>query len=218
MKQFHSTTLKSLIILAALVTVNFSYGKTYTAINSGKWSDATIWQDGAPGNTISADDQVIIKNHVVITSDIAISGTMTIEKGKTVISNKTLLISNEGKLINDGSITAKRIVNEGTINNNSSMESMNEIENKGTVNNNSNIIAGTNILNFGGNVTGTRGTYFANSSVITSTDAKFGSNIKIYSNPSETSSNNESGTSLDVNSENGSAVVTVNSTKDLTIK
>ena len=98
------------------------------------------------------------------------------------------------------------------------MESMNEIENKGTVNNNSNIVAGTNILNFGGNVTGTKGTYFANSSVITSTDAKFGNNIKIYSNPSMTSSNNESGMSMDMDSENVSAVVTVNDVKDLTIK
>ena len=98
------------------------------------------------------------------------------------------------------------------------MESMNEIENKGTLNNNSNMVAGTNILNFGGNVTGTKGTYFANSSVITSTDAKFGNNIKIYSNPSETSSNNASGTSMDVKSESNNAVVTMNNVEDTTTK
>ncbi len=52
--------------------------------------------------------------------------------------------------------------------------------------NNSNMVAGTNILNFGGNVSGTKGTYFANGTVVSSSNAKYGNDVKIYSNPSET--------------------------------
>ena len=62
MKQFNTTLLKNLITLAAIITVNFSYGKTYTAINSGKWSDAKTWENEAPGANISANDEVVIKN------------------------------------------------------------------------------------------------------------------------------------------------------------
>lgn len=185
MKQFNTTLLKSLITLTAILLVNLSYGKTYIAINSGKWSDASTWANGAPGNTINADDEVIVKNHITMNTDVSVSGTLTIDKGMTMVSNKTLVITTEGKLVNNGNITLKRVVNEGTINNNSMMESMNEMENKGSLINNSNMVAGTNLLNFGGNVTGTKGTYFANGTVVSSSNAKYGNDIKIYSNPSE---------------------------------
>jgi hypothetical protein len=216
MKQFNTTLLKNLITLAAIITVNFSYGKTYTAINSGKWSDANTWDNGTPGNTISADDEVIIKNHITMNTDVAVSGTLTIEKGMTMMSNKTLVITNVGKLINNGNITVKRIVNEGTINNNSMMESMNDIENKGAINNNSNMVAGTNLLNFGGNVAGNKGAYFANSSVIASTDAKFGSDVKIYSSPSQATG--QSNMSLDAQPINGNVMLTVNNPNGETVK
>jgi hypothetical protein len=186
MKQFNTTLLKSLIILTAILTVNFSYGKTYIAVNSGKWSDASTWADGAPGNTINADDEVIVKNHIVMNADVAVNGTLTIDKGMTMISIKTLVITSEGKLVNNGNITVKRIVNEGKITNNSMMESMNDLENKGSLINNSNMVAGTNLLNFGGNVAGNKGTYFANGTVVSSSNATYGDNVKIYSNPSET--------------------------------
>ena len=191
MKNINTTPVKTLITLAALLIVNFSFGKTYIAVNSGKWSDASTWQNEAPGNTISADDEVIIKSHITMTTDVAVNGTLTIDKGESVMSNKTLVISNSGKLNNNGNVAVKRIVNSGTITNNSMMESMNEIENKGAINNNSNMVAGTNLLNFGGNVAGKQGTYFANGTVIASTDAKFGNNVKIYANPSTATSMNE---------------------------
>jgi hypothetical protein len=124
------------------------------------------------------------------------------------MSNKSLIITGTGKMVNNGNVTVKRIVNEGTISNNSMIESMNDIENKGTVNNNSNMVAGTNLLNFGGNVAGTKGAYFANGTVVSSTDAKYGNNIKIYSNPSATAST-ESTMSLEVQPVNGNVMLTV---------
>jgi hypothetical protein len=180
------TTLKNLITLAALVLiVNFASARTYTAINSGKWSDAATWENGAPGNEISADDVVIVKNHIVMNTDIAVKGTLTIEKGMNVVSNKALHITSGGKLVNNGNLTVKRIINEGSIDNNSMMESMNEIENKNTITNNSNVMAGSNLLNFGGKISGQKGTYFANGTVVASADAKFSDNVKIYANPSQ---------------------------------
>jgi hypothetical protein len=141
--------------------------------------------------------------------DVAVEGTMTIAKGMTMMSNKTLVIAVEGKLVNNGNLTVKRIVNAGTIDNNSMIESMNDIENKGSVNNNSNIMTGTNLLNFGGNVAGNSGTYFANGSVISSTDAKYGHNVKIYSNPTQTATA-QSSMSLEVTTVNGNVMLTVN--------
>ena len=179
-------SLKNILTLAALVIANFASATTYTAINSGKWSDAATWENGTPGNEIKADDVVIIKNHITMNTDVAVNGTLTIEKGVSVMSNKSLHIATGGKLVNNGNLTVKRIINEGTISNNAMIESMNDMENKGIINNDQNIMAGSNILNFGGNMTGTKGTYFANGNVITSKDAKFGNTVKIYSNPDQT--------------------------------
>ncbi|MCW3126143.1 MAG: hypothetical protein JWO03_1801 [Bacteroidetes bacterium] len=179
--------INTIITLTILVlSVNFATAKTYVAINSGKWSDASTWENGAPGNEIAATDEVIVKNHITMNTDVAVKGTLTIEKGKTVMSNKSLFIANGGKVNNNGNLTVKRIVNEGTINNNSMIESMNDMENKGTITNNQNLVAGTNLLNFGGNIEGNKGTYFANGTVVASNNAKFGNNIKIYANPSQT--------------------------------
>lgn len=187
MKKINTNTLKNLITLAAvffLINLTAS-AKTYVAINSGRWTDASTWENGAPGNEIKADDEVIVKNHITMNTDVTIKGKLTIEKGKTMMSNKNLFVAATGHLVNNGNLTVKRIVNEGSIANNSMLESMNELENKGLLANNANMVAGTNILNFGGNVTGNKGTYFANGSVISTGDAKFGSDVKIYANPSE---------------------------------
>jgi hypothetical protein len=185
MKQIN-TPFKNLITLAALVlTINFASAKTFVAVNSGKWSDAATWENGAPGNEIAADDEVIVKNHITMNVDVAVKGTLTITKGISMMSNKSLFISTGGKVVNNGNLTVKRIVNEGTIDNNAMMESMNDLENKGQINNNQNMVTGTNILNFGGSVAGKKGTYFANGTVVASADSKFGDNIHIYSNPSQ---------------------------------
>lgn len=178
--------INTIITIAILVlSINFASAKTYVAINSGKWSDAATWENGAPGNQINADDEVIVRNHITMNTDVAVNGTLTIEKGNTVMSNKSLFVSKTGKLVNNGNITVKRIVNEGTISNNSMIESMNDMENKGTFHNNQNMVAGTNILNFGGNIDGNKGTYFANGTVVASNNAKFGTDVKIYANPTQ---------------------------------
>ena len=182
-----NNTLKNLIILAAVIfTLNFSASaKTYVAINSGKWSDIATWENGAPGNEIKADDEVIVKNHITMNQDVAVKGKLTIEKGNTIMSNKSLFVAPTGKVVNNGNLTVKRIVNEGSIANNSMMESMQELENKGTIANNQNMVAGTNILNFGGSIEGNKGTYFANGTVVSSNGAKFGNDVKIYANPTQ---------------------------------
>jgi hypothetical protein len=178
--------INTILTIAILVlSVNLASAKTYVAINSGKWSDAATWENGAPGNQINADDEVIVKNHITMNTDVAVNGTLTIEKGNTVMSNKSLFVSKTGKLVNNGNISVKRIVNEGTISNNSMIESMNDMENKGTFHNNQNMVAGTNILNFGGNIDGNKGTYFANGTVVASNNAKFGTDVKIYANPTQ---------------------------------
>ena len=116
MKQINTTTLKTLITLAAVIIVNFASAKTYTAINSGKWSDAATWENGTPGNEISAEDVVIIKNHITMNIDVAVKGQLTIEKGVSMMSNRSLHIAKGGTLTNNGNITVKSIINEGTIN------------------------------------------------------------------------------------------------------
>jgi len=73
----------------------------------------------------------------------------------------------------------KRIINEGTINNNLIMEAMMDIENKGVIDNN-NMVAGNNFENFGGNATGKDGAYYVNSNISNSPSAKFGSDVKVY--------------------------------------
>jgi hypothetical protein len=203
-----NTTLKNLITLAAIVLVNTAYATTYTAINSGKWSDAATWSNVAPGNVIEANDEVVIKNHITMNADVAVKGTLTIDKGVSVTSNKTLFIATTGKMVNNGNLVVKRIVNEGTINNNSMIESMNDVENKGILTNNANITAGTNLMNFGGNVTGNEGTYFTNGTVIASADAKFGKNVKIYTDPSQATAS-MSTMSLDAENVNGNVMLTV---------
>ena len=211
MTQINTTpSIKSLIALAVILLAHTAtFAKTYTAVNSGKWSDAATWStNGAPGNVIAIDDEVVIKNHITMNTDVAVSGTLTIEKGISVTSNKTLYITNVGKLVNNGNLVVKRIVNEGTINNNSMIESMNDVENKGTMTNNSNIMAGTNLMNFGGNVTGNQGTYFTNGTVLASADAKFGKNVKIYTDPSQTTASTST-MSLDAQNINGNVMLTV---------
>ena len=210
MKQFNIIHLhRTLIVLAAILLVNIADGKTYTAINSGKWSDPNTWENEAPGNNISANDEVIIKNHITMNADVSVNGTLTIVKGISMMSNKTLVINADGKLINNGNVTVKRIVNEGTIYNNSMLEAMSDIDNKGTVSNNSNMLAGNDFRNTGGNVTGNNGTYFANGDVVATSDARFGADVKIYGSPSQ-SQYSKSNLSLEAESINGHILLTVN--------
>lgn len=166
--------------LVAVLISSSSFAKTYTIVNNGKWSDATIWENGVPGNEIQSTDVVIIKNHVVVSSDISVQGTLIIEKGNTLVSNKSLAVGKTGHLVNNGSVNVKRLMNEGEIQNYSSLESMMEIQNTGNFNNNVNVLSGTNILNYGGSLNGDHGTFFANQMVINSPDATIANTLKVF--------------------------------------
>ncbi len=166
--------------LVAVLVSSSSFAKTYTIVNNGKWSDATIWENGVPGNEIQSTDVVIVKNHVVVSSDISILGTLIVEKGNTLVSNKSLAVGKSGRLVNNGSVNVKRLMNEGEIQNNSSLESMMEIQNSGNFNNNVNVLSGTNILNYGGSLNGEHGTFFANQTVINSPDATIAKTLRVF--------------------------------------
>jgi hypothetical protein len=154
--------------LVAVLVSSSSFAKTYTIVNNGKWSDATIWENGVPGNEIQSTDVVIVKNHVVVSSDISILGTMIVEKGNTLVSNKSLAVGKSGRLVNNGSVNVKRLMNEG------------EIQNSGNFNNNVNVLSGTNILNYGGSLNGEHGTFFANQTVINSPDATIAKTLRVF--------------------------------------
>lgn len=174
------TTKTIALAAAAFFFASTVSAKTYTAINSGKWSDAKTWENGTPGNEISTNDVVVVKSHITINTEVAVQGTLIIEKGFTVISNRSIHVTTTGTIVNNGNVTFKKLINEGKINNNSMIEAMGDIENRGDITNNSNAVAGTNLLNFGGSIQGKKGAYFANANVIASSGAVFGNDVKIY--------------------------------------
>ncbi|MFN8310087.1 MAG: hypothetical protein U0T73_09000 [Chitinophagales bacterium] len=178
MKNFNTKNI--LAAAAAFLFINTVSANTYTVVSSGKWNDASIWENGNPGNEIAEGDVVIVKNHITVSADVEVKGSLVVEKGFSIMSNRTLHIASTGTLVNNGNVTFKRLYNEGKINNNNVMESMLDIENRGKFTNNASAVAGTNLLNFGGAIQGTKGTYFANSTVVASGDATFGNDIKIY--------------------------------------
>ncbi len=170
----------TLTFLVCLLTASVVSAKTFTIVNSGKWSDASIWQDGSVSNQIEEGDVVLVKSHIMINVDLIVKGTLIVDKGFSMMSNKSIFIAKSGKFINDGNVSVKRLFNEGIINNNAMLESMLDIENKGILDNNVNMVAGSNLLNFGGNVKGRNGTYFANSSVVSSPSATFSKDINVF--------------------------------------
>ena len=172
MKVFYS-------ILTATLISNFAVAKTYT-LGSGKWTDAKVWNNDYPGTTIKSNDVVVITGQVTMNAGIVVEGTLTVDKGAFRVGMKDLVISKSGRFVNNGNTVMKRIVNEGTINNNLIMEAMNDVDNKGLIENNNNMVAGNNFENFGGKANGASGAYFVNNSVFTSPAAKFGSDVKVF--------------------------------------
>jgi len=166
-------------ILTATLITNFVDAKTYT-LGSGKWTDAKVWNNDYPGTTIKADDIVVITGQVTMNTGIVVEGRLTVDKGAFMVGMKDLVISKSGTFVNNGNTVMKRIVNEGTINNNLLMEAMNDVDNKGTIQNNNNMVAGNNFENFGGNAKGTGGAYYVNNNVFTSPAAKFGQEVKVF--------------------------------------
>jgi len=176
-----TNTHKLLTTILALSLSTTSFAKTYTVINSGKWSDQSIWEGGSPGKNVEETDVVVVKNHLLISNDLEINGTLIVEKGNTVVSSKSVVIGKSGHLINNGIINVRRLMNEGDVQNYASLESMMEIQNSGSFTNNLNVVSGTSLLNYGGKLDGKDGRFFANESVISSPSAKISNSIRVYS-------------------------------------
>ncbi len=168
-----STLFTAIIIFAA------ANAKTYT-VGSGKWSDAAVWGGQYIGSTIGANDVVIITGQMTMNTSIVVEGTLQVEKGAGMVGMKDLVVAKNGKFVNNGNTVMKRIMNEGTINNNLIMEAMMDIDNKGSIANNNNMVAGNNLNNFGGNAAGNGGAYFVNNNVSASAASKFGADVKVF--------------------------------------
>jgi hypothetical protein len=186
-------------ILALTLAAEFVDAKTYT-LGSGKWTDAKIWNNDYPGATIKSDDVVVITGQVTVNTGIVVEGTLTVEKGAFMVGMQDLVISKSGKFVNNGNTVMHRIINEGTIDNNLVMESMNDMDNKGLIENNNNVVAGNNFDNYGGNAKGNGGAYYVNNNVHTSPASNFGVQVKVfYGNEIETAKETSKATSLFLN-------------------
>jgi hypothetical protein len=164
---------------AALSLLTAANAKTYT-LTSGKWTDASAWGGQYAGATIKANDVVIITGQMTMNTSIVVEGTLQVEKGAGMVGMKDLVVAKNGTFVNNGNTVMKRIVNEGTINNNLIMEAMMDIDNKGQIANNNNMVAGNNLTNYSGNAAGNGGAYFVNNNVSASASAKFGSDVKVF--------------------------------------
>lgn len=172
-------------LFAALTILTAANAKTYT-LTSGKWTDAAAWGGEYAGATIKANDVVIITGQMTMNTSIVVEGTLQVEKGAGMVGMKDLVVAKSGTFVNNGNTVMKRIVNEGTINNNLIMEAMGDFDNKGQIANNNNIVAGNNLSNYGGEAGGKGGAYFVNNNVSASASAKFGSDIRVmYGNAIE---------------------------------
>lgn len=194
----------------SVLMITAANAKTYT-VSSGKWTDAGIWNGEYPGTTIKADDVVIINGHVTMNTAIVVEGTVQVEKGASMIGMKDLYVARSGKFVNNGNTVMKRIINEGTIDNNLIMEAMMDIDNKGGIGNNNNMVAGNNFNNYGGNAAGNGGAYFVNNNVTASHTAKFGNDVRVlYGNTIEnTQAANNTGFQLQASVQGNAVVLSV---------
>ncbi|MCS6935515.1 MAG: hypothetical protein NZM35_10260 [Chitinophagales bacterium] len=187
--------------LAAIMTLTGSLqAKTYV-INSGKWSDAKVWNNEYIGTTIKAEDVVIVAGHVTVNVNITVEGTLQIEKGASFVGMKDLTIAKGGKLINNGNTTMKSIINEGSITNNMILEAMYDVQNRSQILNNNNLVAGNNLNLISGNAGGNNGAYFANNSIQTAPAAKISNNVRLFQGNGPTNTASTSATNLSLNAE-----------------
>lgn len=166
-------------IIAALLTIASANAKTYT-VGSGKWTDAAVWGGDYAGSTIKAEDIVVVTGQITLNTAITVQGMLTIERGAGMVGMKDMLVSKGGTFVNNGNTVLKRIINEGTINNNLILEAMMDIENRGNIANNNNVTAGNNFNNIAGEVAGKGGAYFVNNNVSSSSKAKIGSDVRMF--------------------------------------
>ena len=179
-KQKHNKFImkKVYTILAIFATITTANAKTYS-IGSGKWTDALVWNGQYIGSTIKADDVVIITGQITMNTSIVVEGTLRVEKGAGMVGMKDLVVAKTGTFVNNGNTVMKRILNEGFIKNNMSMEAMMDIENKSNIENN-NMISGDSFDNFGGTAEGNNGSYYINNNINTSPASKFGADVKVF--------------------------------------
>ncbi len=166
-------------LIATLAIFTAANAKTYV-VGSGKWSDASVWGGQYIGSVIKADDVVIITGNITMNTSIVVEGTLQVEKGAGMIGMKDLVVAKTGKFVNFGNTVMKRIINEGTISNNLSLEAVMDIDNKGTIDNNNQVVTGNNFNNFGGNAAGANGIYFINNVMNASPASQFGSSTKVF--------------------------------------
>ncbi len=179
-RRYNTQIMKKISTLfAALTILVAANAKTYT-VTSGKWTDAAAWGGEYGGAIIKANDVVIITGQMTMNTSIVVEGTLQVEKGAGMVGMKDLVVAKNGTFVNNGNTVMKRIVNEGTINNNLIMEAMMDIDNKGSIDNNNNMVAGNNLTNYGGNAGGQGGAYFVNNNVSASASAKFGTDVKVF--------------------------------------
>jgi hypothetical protein len=186
MKNLSTLSKSALILCAALVAKN-AEATTYIASQHGKFTDEKIWHPNYPGSNIAANDSVIISAQVVLNTALSIAGVLTIEKGASFQGNKDVAINQSGKLVNKGNTVVRRLLNEGRLDNQLVFETMLEVENHGTINTSSATIAGTSLLNQNGVLSGTQGSYFSNSTIISSPASIYEKGVKVfeasYTNP-----------------------------------
>lgn len=97
------TNKKSLIVLSLVFIASFSFGRTYTTIDDGKWDDKTsVWSlDGktpcncSPGE-ISKGNDIIINNNISTSYDITINN-----RSQLIVSNEGFLTGSYSAYIND---------------------------------------------------------------------------------------------------------------------
>lgn len=178
MKNF--TTRFSSLLIASTLFIFSAQAKSFTAVNTGKWNDANVWENKlAPTNNIEAGDVVIVKSHLILNTDLNLNGTLIVEKSFSVASTKNLIVSKNGKFVNSGNANFRSIQNEGKVDNYSQLESLGDVDNSGKVTNNVNMVTGANLYNYNGSLYGKNGTYFVNGNIRNSDKSEFSKEIKV---------------------------------------
>lgn len=183
MKNFY----KLLLATAACVAITPDIeARTFTAVQSGKWTDPKLWQPYYPGSVISAEDSVIVNSNVTLNTGLIIHGDLKITKGSTLQGNKDVLVEKSGSLSNQGNTVFGRLTNEGKVDNDLILETMQDFRNNGIINNSNTTVAGTHLLNESGTATGNGGSYFANGTVVSQPNATFGKKVEVFEAPAQT--------------------------------
>lgn len=103
--------IRASVAVAFLCISTITNAATFTAINSGSWSNSTTWSGGlSPGNTISGLDNVIINPDVTVTLDIDVAfnsflSSLQVNGNLTSSSSAFMLDINNGDLQGNGNLT-----------------------------------------------------------------------------------------------------------------